>query len=75
MASMVKIGSMFLNLDQVLRVNDQFAGTHEDRLVIYFSSGYEPLSLSGREADDLRTWLNTTATNLREAAEPESGGL
>lgn len=75
MASMVKIGSIFLNLDQVLRVDDQFAGTHEDRLIVYFGSGHEPLSLSGREADDLRTWLNTTSTNLRQAGEPESGGL
>ena len=74
MANLVKIGSMFINLDQVLRVDDLFLRTKEDRLVLYFSSGDEPLALTGQEADDLRTWLNTVATNLREATEPETGG-
>ena len=72
MANLVKIGSLFLNLDQVLRVDDLFVRTREDRLVVYFSSGDEPLTLAGQEADDLRTWLNTVATNLRQAADPES---
>lgn len=75
MASMVKIGSLFLNLDQVVRVDDLFNRTREDRLVVYFGSGDEPLALSGQEADDLRTWLNTVATNLRQASEPEAGGM
>jgi hypothetical protein len=75
MANLVKIGSLFLNLDQVLRIDDVFIRTREDRLVVYFSSGDEPLTLAGQEADDLRTWLNTVATNLRQAADPESGGL
>jgi hypothetical protein len=75
MASMVKIGSLFLNVDQVLRVDDLFNRTKEDRLIVYFSSGDEPLTLSGQEADDLRTWLNTVATDLHQAAEPESGGM
>ena len=64
MASLVKIGSLFLNLDQVLRVDDLFTRTREDKLVVHFSSGDEPLTLAGQEADDLRTWLNTIATNL-----------
>ena len=75
MANLVKIGSLFLNLDLVLRVDDEFHRTKEDRLVVYFSSGDEPLTLAGREADDLRTWLNSVATNLHQAAEPESGGM
>jgi hypothetical protein len=75
MANLVKIGSLFLNLDQVLRIEDLFTRTKEDRLVVYFSSGDEPLTLAGQEADDLRTWLNTVATNLRQAADPETGGL
>ena len=75
MAFMVKIGNLFLNLDQVLRVDDLFARTREDKLVVYFSSGDEPLTLSGQEADDLRTWLNSIATNPREGREPEAGGL
>jgi len=75
MATMVKIGTLFLNLDQVLRVDDLFSRTREDRLVVHFSSGDEPLTLAGQEADDLRTWLNATATNLRQAGEPETGGL
>ena len=74
MASLVKIGSLFLNLDQVLRVDDLFTRTREDKLVVHFSSGDEPLTLAGQEADDLRTWLNTVATNLRQAADPETGG-
>lgn len=74
MASLVKIGSLFLNLDQVLHVDDRFARTREDRLVVHFSSGDEPLTLAGQEADDLRTWLNTVAINL-QTLEPETGGL
>jgi hypothetical protein len=74
MANLVKIGSLFLNLDQVLRVDDLFARTKEDRLVVYFSSGDEPLTLAGHEADDLRTWLNTVAINVRVAAEPANDG-
>ncbi len=74
MASLVKIGSLFLNLDQVLHVNDQFARTREDKLIVHFSSGDEPLTLAGQEADDLRTWLNTVAINLQDL-EPETGGL
>jgi hypothetical protein len=74
MASLVKIGSLFLNLDQVLRVDDLFARSREDKLVIHFSSGDEPLTLAGKEADDLRTWLNSVATNLHAAADPESDG-
>jgi hypothetical protein len=74
MATMVKIGTLFLNLDQVIRVDDQFARTREDKMVVYFSSGDEPLTLAGQEADDLRTWLNSMATNLRAAADPEADG-
>ena len=74
MANLIKIGSLFLNLDQVLRVDDLFSKTKEDRMVVHFSSGDEPLMLAGQEADDLRTWLNTVATNLRQATEPETGG-
>jgi hypothetical protein len=75
MDNLVKIGSLFLNLDQVLRVDDLFSKTKEDRMVVHFSSGDEPLTLTGQEADDLRTWLNSVATNLRKAGDPESGGL
>ena len=74
MASLVKIGSLFLNLDQVLRVDDLFTRTREDKMVVHFSSGDEPLTLAGKEADDLRTWLNTIATNLHAAADPETDG-
>jgi hypothetical protein len=74
MANLIKIGSVFLNLDQVLRVDDLFNRTKEDKMVVHFSSGDEPLTLTGRDADDLRTWLNAVATNLHAAAEPESGG-
>lgn len=66
MTNLVKIGSLFLNLDQVVRVEDLFARTKEDRLVVYFSSGDEPLTLSGHEADDLRTWLNSVATGVNQ---------
>jgi hypothetical protein len=72
MASLIKIGSLFLNVDQIVRVADLFARTREDRLVVYFSSGDEPLDLSGQEADDLRTWLNAAATNLHRDTEPGS---
>jgi hypothetical protein len=74
MASLVKIGSLFLNLDQVLRVDDLFARTREDKMVIHFSSGDEPLTLAGKEADDLRTWLNAAAINLHAASDPVTDG-
>jgi hypothetical protein len=32
------------------------------------------LTLAGKEADDLRTWLNAVATNLHAAADPETDG-
>src|SRR5579875_3866239 len=51
MDNLVKIGSLFLNLDQVLRVDDLFARTKEDRVIVYFSSGDEPLTLTGQDAD------------------------
>ncbi len=74
MASLVKIGSLFLNLDHVIRVNDLFTRSREDKMVVHFSSGDEPLTLAGKEADDLRTWLNAIATNLHAAADPETDG-
>jgi hypothetical protein len=74
MDNLVKIGSVFLNLDQVLRVDDLFTRTREDRMIVHFGAGEEPLTLTGQEADDLRTWLNAVAVNLRAAADPKTDG-
>jgi hypothetical protein len=75
MASLIKIGSTFINLDQVFQVDDLFARTKEDKLVIHFGTAEEhSLTLTGRDADDLRTWLNTLAINLHAAADPDAAG-
>ena len=75
MASLIKIGSTFINLDRVLQVDDLFARTKEDKLVIRFGTGEEhSLTLTGQEADDLRTWLNSLAINLHAAMDPDAEG-
>jgi hypothetical protein len=74
MASFLKIGHSFLNLDRIQRVEDRYASDKEDTLVVRFGAGEaETLTISGQEADDLRTWLNSVATNLRSASGLESG--
>ena len=36
-------------------------------MIVRFGAGEEhSLTLEGQEADDLRTWLNSVATNLRQ---------
>ena len=66
MANLIKIGSTFINLDRVLRVDDLYPRTKEDKLIVRFGTGEEhSLTLAGQDADDLRTWLNSLATNLR----------
>ena len=69
MANLVKIGSHFINIDQALRVDDLYPRTREDKLIVRFGVGDEhSLTLEGQDADDLRTWLNSVATNLRQTA-------
>jgi hypothetical protein len=66
MASLVKIGSTFLNLDQVLHVDDLYHRIKENKMVLRFGPGEEnAVTLAGQDADDLRTWLNSVATNLQ----------
>ena len=68
MAHLIKIGHVFLNLDRVEAVEDLFTTTKEDRIVVRFGTGEgDSLVFTGREADDLRTWLNAKATNLHDA--------
>jgi hypothetical protein len=75
MASLIKIGSTFINLDRVLQVDDLFARTKENKLVIHFGAGDEhTLTLTGQDADDLRTWLNSLAINLHAATDPDAEG-
>jgi hypothetical protein len=73
MTSLVKIGSTFINLDRVLQVDDLFARTKEDKLIVRFDCLEQTLTLSGQDADDLRTWLNSIAVNLHAAADPDAG--
>ena len=79
MASLIKIGSLFLNLDQVLRVNDLFDQVHgRTQLVIHFGSGGGRLDARGprRPATCAGLWLNSVATESpAPAADPESDGL
>ena len=67
MANLIKIGTHFINIDQALRVDDLYPRTREDKMIVRFGGGEEhSLTLEGQEADDLRTWLNSVATNLRQ---------
>jgi len=69
MANLVKIGHMFLNLDRVWCFEDRYVSDKVDELVVRIAGAGpegESHTFSGREADDLRTWLNSKAVNLRE---------
>lgn len=73
MANLIKIGHTFLNLDRVLAVEDRYAPGREDTVVIRFgTSESETMTFTGRDADDLRTWLNSQAVNLSDAAGKQS---
>jgi hypothetical protein len=68
MANLVKIGHTFLNLDRVWCFEDRYVSDKVDEVVARFGGpGGETHAFSGREADDLRTWLNSQAVNLRAA--------
>jgi hypothetical protein len=67
MANLIKIGTHFINIDQALRVDDLYPRTRENKMIVRFGMGEEhSLTLEGQDADDLRTWLNSIATNLRQ---------
>ena len=74
MANLLKINSNFINLDRVLQVDDLFARTREDKLIIRFDCNDQSLVLTGHDADDLRTWLNSVAVNLHGATDPDADG-
>jgi hypothetical protein len=66
MANLIKIGHTFLNIDRVECIEDLYLSTKEDKVVIRFSGADGgSYAYTGRDADDLRTWLNATAVNLR----------
>jgi len=66
MANLVKIGHTFLNLDLVRYFEDRFVSNQVDEVVARFGAqAGEEQAFIGREADDLRTWLNSQALNLR----------
>ncbi len=73
MASLVKIGHTFLNFDRILCVEDHYAATKQDRIAVRFDVGLA-VEFEGREADDLRTWLNSRAVNLHEATDLDTKG-
>ena len=67
MANLIKIGHTFLNIDCVLAVEDRFPIDKEDKIVVRFYDN-QTLEFSSREADDLRTWLNSKAVNLQSSS-------
>jgi hypothetical protein len=74
-ANLIKIGHIYLNLDRVLSIEDRFPSQKEDTMIVHFGTPQEEsMTLVGREADHLRTWLNSIATNLHDAIERESAG-
>jgi hypothetical protein len=75
MANLIKIGHFFLNLDRVEAVEDLFATSKEDKVVVRFGAGEGHAQVfTGKEADDLRTWLNSKATNLHDATDLDTAG-
>jgi hypothetical protein len=67
MANLIKIGHTYLNLDRVWCFEDRYVSDKVDEVVARFGGpGGETHAFTGREADDLRTWLNSQAVNLRE---------
>jgi hypothetical protein len=67
MADFVKIGFTYLNVDRIWVIEDRAASERMDELAVRFGGEqHEPRTFTGREADDLRTWLNSRAVNLRE---------
>jgi hypothetical protein len=73
MANMIKIGSTFLNVDLVTRVDDLYPRTKENQLLVWFGEGHD-VKLAGQDADDLRTWLNGIATNLQGPHDLDTAG-
>jgi hypothetical protein len=73
-ANFIKIGHTYLNLDRVLSIDDRYTSAKEDTMVIHFSTTEEgKMTLANREADLLRTWLNSVATDLRASIERATG--
>jgi hypothetical protein len=67
MTSLVKIRHLFLNLDRVWYFEDRFVRDKVDEVVARFGGQPdETQAFTGQDADDLRTWLNSQAANLRE---------
>ena len=74
MASLVKIGSLFLNLDQVIRVNDLLAQVQGGQDGGPPQLGRRAPDAPGNEADGLRTWLNAVAPTSTPGRGPRAGG-
>ena len=75
MDHLIKIGHTFLNLDRVWCMVDQYQSAKEDKIVVRFGSGPDDtLTFTGREADDLRTWLNSKAINLHQISDLDARG-
>jgi hypothetical protein len=74
MANMIKIGSTFLNVDQITRVVDLYPRTKDNQLVVRFGEEATDVTLSGQDADDLRSWLNGVATNLQGPHDLDTAG-
>jgi hypothetical protein len=65
MANLIKIGSWFINLDNVRSVQDMVPSVRQNQLILRFSDNpNESITLAGQEADNLRTWLNSIVTDL-----------
>ena len=75
MADFVKIGSTYLNIDRAWVIEDRAATEKVDEVVVRFGVGAdEARTFTGREADDLRTWLNSCATNLHAPTDLDTAG-
>jgi hypothetical protein len=73
--SLIKIGGTFLNVSLVESVVDLFPTTKEDKIVVRFGPGEgDSHTFTGRDADDLRTWLNSKAINLHEVTDLDLKG-
>jgi len=65
MANLIKIGDRYLNLDRVRAVVDLAPSTKQNQLIVHFDSAEnDSVTVTGQDAENLRTWLNSVTNDL-----------
>lgn len=80
MATLLKIGNEYINLDNVIDITDYSNAEYspQNKLLVEFvgrnSGDYSWTSFEGNEADALRSYLNNTATDVMKPWRAEQKG-